>query len=879
MKVVKNIWFKCIMFLVGFVGAVLAIAGAFSGIARIKLYDKDTGRGTPSFMESDFLKDYVFSDVESVQNVAASKIDFDEEELGNRSIDIVDYQSNETTKVSLKDLSMNNSIAYIVGAYYNQYESSYYYTNESGENYASVIPEETVGKYIKISLKDYVGLIKKNGSKNDAELNDKLANSTGAGVDDVVPEDIDYYISDGDSFLLYSEKNNYLYRLGNLEPNGHQDLDRINGNYIYVAYPEKELKDKELENYILTSFMYCGDNDVLFGSLSKEEREASSVASSVENYSPFKTNTAFSFDGKKIGYCYIINNENFEDVTSYDRTGERYGISYNELCKRLQKQSDVYIEYNADSDKLTQWYKKESGEIKEFSYISDSELASLKNLADSSFVLGMNKEDDVDGLGTAELAFELAGIVPHPEACLIIGMILFLSAVVLLTISCGNKIIWLDWVPYIVFCFVFALLGVISVIVMKIMAEYGSEIVSLVNSGTMGLVFMILLYLGVIYAICAAMYLSVVRRIKARRFQYGFVTVLLVCLFLKLFKKMGQKGKGGRVLFVVMIGFVIISILLILLITVMASYMRGEVVFPVILLILIDVAMVIFVSKYMTEIEAVLSVSRRIEDGELDAKVDTEKLSFNVRELGESMNSLGDGLANAVETSVREERTKAELITNVSHDIKTPLTSIISYVDLLKREKIDNPKAVEYINVLDEKSERLKQLILDLIDASKVSTGNIELERVDMNLVELIRQVIGEYEDKFEEKTLELVENITVDSAVINADGRRIFRVFDNLMNNVYNYAKSETRVYLNLGMSEDSKNVIVSIKNISSEMLNISAEELTERFVRGDKSRYTEGSGLGLSIARNLVELHGGTFKLKIDGDLFTAIVSFAVC
>ncbi|MCR5542794.1 MAG: HAMP domain-containing histidine kinase, partial [Eubacterium sp.] len=218
-------------------------------------------------------------------------------------------------------------------------------------------------------------------------------------------------------------------------------------------------------------------------------------------------------------------------------------------------------------------------------------------------------------------------------------------------------------------------------------------------------------------------------------------------------------------------------------------------------------------------------------------------------------------------------------ITNVSHDIKTPLTSIISYVDLLKREKIDNPKAVEYINVLDEKSERLKQLIFDLIDASKVSTGNIELERVDMNLVELIRQVMGEYEDKFEEKNLELVDNITVDSAVINADGRRIFRVFDNLMGNVYKYAKEDTRVYLNLGMSENSDRVIVSIKNISSEMLNISAEELTERFVRGDKSRYTEGSGLGLSIARNLVELHGGTFKLNIDGDLFTVIVSFAVC
>ena len=146
---------------------------------------------------------------------------------------------------------------------------------------------------------------------------------------------------------------------------------------------------------------------------------------------------------------------------------------------------------------------------------------------------------------------------------------------------------------------------------------------------------------------------------------------------------------------------------------------------------------------------------------------------------------------------------------------------------------------------------------------------------MNLNIVELTGQVVGEYEDKFKEKNLELVENITVDSAMINADGRRVFRIIDNIFGNVYKYAQDNTRVYLNLGLGSDEKSVILSLKNVSKEMLNISADELTERFVRGDKSRSTEGSGLGLSIAKNLTELHDGKFKINIDGDLFTVIIS----
>ncbi len=271
-----------------------------------------------------------------------------------------------------------------------------------------------------------------------------------------------------------------------------------------------------------------------------------------------------------------------------------------------------------------------------------------------------------------------------------------------------------------------------------------------------------------------------------------------------------------------------------------------------------------------------LETSRRIEGGDLDAKVDVNELSFDMKEMGESLNSLGDGLSKAVESSLRDERTKAELITNVSHDIKTPLTSIINYVDLLKKEDIDNEKAKEYIDVLEKKADRLKMLIMDLIEASKTSTGNIELEYMKISFSELVNQCSAEYEDKFAEAGLELVKNINDEGALINVDGRRVFRIIDNILNNAVKYAQPGTRVFLDLVKRDDE--LILSLKNTSKEMLNISADELAERFVRGDRSRNTEGSGLGLSIARNLTELQGGRFEITVDGDLFKVDVAFPI-
>ncbi len=266
-----------------------------------------------------------------------------------------------------------------------------------------------------------------------------------------------------------------------------------------------------------------------------------------------------------------------------------------------------------------------------------------------------------------------------------------------------------------------------------------------------------------------------------------------------------------------------------------------------------------------------------IAGGQLEHQVNTNNLHGDNLTLAHSVNSIGKGIKDAVEISMKDERMKADLITNVSHDIKTPLTSIINYVDLIKREQVDNEKVQNYIRVLDEKSQRLKQLTDDLVEASKISSGNINLHFEKINLTELMNQTIGEFSEKFEQKNLTTVMNVNVPNAVIEADSRRIWRVIENLFNNIFKYAMEGTRVYLTIdSLPNNTGYIALSVKNISASPLNCNPDELTERFIRGDESRTTEGSGLGLSIAKNLTEAQKGTFEIQLDGDLFKVILTF---
>ena len=264
---------------------------------------------------------------------------------------------------------------------------------------------------------------------------------------------------------------------------------------------------------------------------------------------------------------------------------------------------------------------------------------------------------------------------------------------------------------------------------------------------------------------------------------------------------------------------------------------------------------------------------QRLAEGDLTTPVDTRRLFGAFRRYGQAMNRLQSGMESAVQEQMRAERMKTELITNVSHDIKTPLTSIVNYVDLLKKEDIPSPIAREYIAVLDRQSKRLKKLTEDLVEASKASSGAlpVDLQPTDVNV--LFSQIVGEYQDRLADCHLTLVAQPPEGQPVVAADSKLLSRVMDNLVSNICKYAMPETRVYVS-GTVADGQ-MTLSFKNVSRAELNISPDELMERFVRGDASRHTEGSGLGLSIAQSLVQLMGGTFRLSIDADLFRADVT----
>ena len=298
---------------------------------------------------------------------------------------------------------------------------------------------------------------------------------------------------------------------------------------------------------------------------------------------------------------------------------------------------------------------------------------------------------------------------------------------------------------------------------------------------------------------------------------------------------------------------------------------------------LFDMAVGAFLYIETKDRQNIVEGIERIKSGDFAHKVSTQHLHGDNLILANSVNSIGSSIHQAVETSMKDEKMKADLITNVSHDIKTPLTSIINYVDLIKRENIEDEKIRSYVQVLDAKSQRLKQLTDDLVEASKISSGNISLQFERINFVEFINQVFGEFAEKFESRGLKLVKDMPSVPVFIKVDSRHIFRVIENLYNNIYKYALEGTRVYLNMGTFEDEASkktrVFLAIKNISAQPLNVSAEELTERFVQGDESRGSEGSGLGLSIAKNLTKSIEGDFELQLDGDLFKVILTFDVC
>lgn len=373
----------------------------------------------------------------------------------------------------------------------------------------------------------------------------------------------------------------------------------------------------------------------------------------------------------------------------------------------------------------------------------------------------------------------------------------------------------------------------------------------------------------VAFGLILALLLSFATRVKCGKWWRNTVIYRVLRLIWRVVKAVWHWfGRVGRMIPIVWRTALIMLGLYILLFLMVILTLSGRLfwLYSLILFLAVIYAAAIFGAWQMKSLK---KAGQQLAEGKFNEKIDTTHMYWEFRSHAENLNSIGDGLSKEVAQRMKSERLKTELITNVSHDIKTPLTSIINYVDLLQKAKTEEERT-EYLAVLDRQSHRLKKLTEDLVEASKASTGNMSVNLAPTNTQEIINQSYGEYSAKLEAGRLNTVINIPEPVPVIMADGRLLWRVIDNLFNNVVKYALPETRVYVDVHV--EGSEAVISMKNISRAALNISAEELMERFVRGDASRSTEGSGLGLNIARSLTELQHGKFSISTDGDLFKA-------
>lgn len=320
--------------------------------------------------------------------------------------------------------------------------------------------------------------------------------------------------------------------------------------------------------------------------------------------------------------------------------------------------------------------------------------------------------------------------------------------------------------------------------------------------------------------------------------------------------------------FLIMSGLYVISGLLLFVVSGILS------IFPIGILIgiILTIIYIVIFIKELIYLDKIIIGSKAATEGKLNCNIE-EKGRGHLRELAHDINNIRDGLRKSIESEMKSENMKTELITNVSHDLKTPLTSIINYIDLLKRENIESETAKDYINILDKKSQRLKVLIDDLFEASKATSGAMELNITKIDIVQLLKQSLGENDERFKNSNLSVKLDIPDTKIFINGDGQRLYRVFENLISNIVKYSLSNTRVYIQMYVDDENK-VVIIMRNISAYELDFCANEITNRFKRGDSSRSTDGSGLGLAIAKSIVELHGGKFNIEVDGDLFKSII-----
>lgn len=658
------------------------------------------------------------------------------------------------------------------------------------------------------------------------------------------------YVTDADGNVVYTDVYNYESSGNNdaplkevYKPDGADSiLDVVNNN-------------KEWKGNLSKAYQYLYEALVQYSDASYGEKILKTYASGA-------TNVNYMYVDTKSGKVYT----NIKDVTS---------SNYLKTLDKLTSGAGPFMLIAPDTQDC----------VLGFSNISDWTVSYWQNMLKNTGLAGENylyfvsvdKDFPVlDRIKQEKLVYDKfePWLVPVMAGS-VLALILALAGVVILTIGAGrnneDKKVHLNFFDrcyteiVAVVVFMIWLMGT-SVIVQAMDDEEMRIVWKTIGFGALGLWFGIWFLAG---------WLSLVRRIKARSLWRDSLLRHILLLVRKCFSKCSNLlvFLGGNMISRVKI-ILLFGIFIFLQFMFTGMTVEGGSALSLLLMIVMDCAVLYYLIKKAWGREQIIAGLKKITDGDLQYKIPTEKLSGEQEMVADYINHIGEGLDAAVENSLKNERMKTELITNVSHDIKTPLTSIINYVDLLKRENPEDPKIRGYLEVLENKAQRLKVLTEDVVEASKASTGNIALEMTDLNFIELVHQVIGEFEEKFEERNLTMVVHFDEEEAIICADGRRLWRVLENVFGNVSKYAMENTRVYVDVKV--DRPNVQLSLKNISAQPLNISAEELAERFIRGDVSRNTEGSGLGLSIAKDLVQLQGGEFKLYLDGDLFKVTIEF---
>ena len=367
----------------------------------------------------------------------------------------------------------------------------------------------------------------------------------------------------------------------------------------------------------------------------------------------------------------------------------------------------------------------------------------------------------------------------------------------------------------------------------------------------------------IIYLACIMLFETIIKRVKT----HTFIKTTIVNWLYKKIEELIQNIKITKRFILYFVLFGIINLICF-------GIMWSDGFVGLLLTAIVYVITFNFIIKRLKSYIKIQEAIHSLYNGDTEINLNSSQICKEMKDTANEINDIAGGLSNALEEKLKSERLKTELITNVSHDIKTPLTSIINYVDLLKKENIEGEKAQEYLGILDNKSQRLKKLTEDLVEASKASSGAIKLNMEKLNVNELIKQVSGEFEDRFKSHSLQEIITFSESEAYINADSRYMYRVLENMYSNIAKYAMEGTRVYTDI--LEEKGKISIQIKNVSRQKLNITTDELMRRFVRGDASRNTEGSGLGLSIARSLTELQQGSFNIYLDGDLFKVIIEF---